>query len=189
MKRVCIVLGLLVALIAGSTAYGEIVITLVPQGGGCPQSEIITCNQPFLVDVLVDSDISLAMVQVVLDLPPCLELLDVTSSISGLSFVNPPDTAVADYYPDTYPLVPPGTFTAMTLEMICVPPCDCSEWKPIDLVLMDLSTFSTVVFDENYEPIWDVTVVGARVLCIPEPASMGLLALVALGGVVARRRK
>ena len=187
MKKVFLLIGLCVVLVAGS-ASAEVVISLIPQGGGCPDGVIVTCNQPFLVDVIVDSDISLAMVQVVLDLPPCLGLLDVTSAISGLSFVNPPDTAVADYYPDLYPLVTPGTFTAMTLEMVCVPPC-CDEWVTVDMFVEAASSFSTAVFDENYAPIWDVTVVGARVLCIPEPASMGLLALVSLGSVLAARKK
>ena len=180
MRKLCLLLGLAVVLAASAANAAHISMTLVGPSGP------VAVDSFFDVFVEIDTDIDIAMVQVVLDLPdPAIELQSVASPLASLAFINPPDTAVADYFPTTHT----GTFTAMVIQMYVGPAAD----YPLDLVLMPASSFSTAVFDELYNPSWDIEVVGTTVVVgeeiIPEPATIGLLALVGLGSVIAGRKK
>ena len=181
------VLGLAVVLTA-ATASADITITLdVDESVGC-----IAVDSFFDVFVEVDTDVGLAMVQVVMEgLDPSVVLTGVTSPPASLAFINAPDTAVADYYPNVEPDPVPGSFTAMVLTFQATQ----AGTFALDLALIDQSSFSTAVFDASYIPTWALTVVGDSVTvvgvgeCIPEPFTMSLLALVGLGGVIASRKK
>ena len=176
MRKLCLVLALVAVLTA--TASAGVTVTLVgPPGPVAPDSF-------FDVFVEVTSDVNLAMVQVVLDMDPSVVLDSVASPLASLAFINPPDTAVADYFPNTHS----GSFTGMTLTMKA-PSVDGTY--AIDLVLVDGSSMSTAVFDAGYTPMWALTPDGTSVTVssIPEPFTVSLLALVGLGGVIASRKK
>jgi len=180
MKKLALLIALAVAVLAGS-AQAYVTMTLV-----VADPEPIAPNTDFDVDVVIDTDMNLAMVQAVLDVSdPNLSLVAVTAPLAPLSFLNPPDTAVADFFPSTQT----GMFTAMTLTLHV----GAEAVYPLDLVLLTGSSFSTAVFDAAYTPTWDLTVVGTTVDVssappIPEPATIGLLALVGLGSVIARKK-
>jgi len=187
MKRVPVIVGLCVVVLAGSSAFAQqIDIELVPLSlSGVPVGD------DFLVDIIVTTDVSLAAVQVVLDsLDPSLTLKSVDAPLADLAFVNPPDTAAMDFFPNLYPEFPPGTFTAGTLTF----GTSAVGTFAINLFLQDQSTLSTAVFEEWYVPNWDINVFGTSVTVVPtgivpEPATVGLLALIGLGAVAAGRRK
>ena len=179
MKKLCFALALAVVLAASAAYADHVTITLV--GPAAP----VAVGSFFDVLVNVDTDQDIAMVQAVLDLPdPNIVLTAVTAPLASLSFINPPDTAVADFFPSTHT----GTFTAMTLTFQALAEGD----YPLNLFVQTGSTFSTVVFDAVYDPDWaiiangDVISVGVE---IPEPVTMGLMALVSIGGIVASRKK
>jgi hypothetical protein len=180
MRKFALILGLAVVLVASAAYADHITITLVGPAGP------VAVDSFFDVFVEVDTDLDIAMVQAVLDLPdPSIQLTGVTAPLASLSFINPPDTAVADFFPNTHT----GVFTAMTLTFKAT----MAGEFPMNLFVQTGSTFSTVVFDETYNPEWaiiangDVVTVG--VTEIPEPVTMGLMALVSLGGIVASRKK
>lgn len=187
MRKFALIIGLAVMLVA-STASAEIVITLVGPAG------VIEPNTTFDVDILVEltevGDLPIAMVQVVLDsLDPSLTLIGVTAPLAGLSFINPPDTAVMDFNPTNYPLSSPGSFVAGTLQIAAT----VEGTYPLNLFVETDSSFSTAVFltKEGYDASWAIVAVGdlVTVAVIPEPFTMGLMALVSLGGIVASRKR
>jgi hypothetical protein len=178
MKKLALMVALAVAVLAGS-AQAYVTMTLVaPMAPVAPDSF-------FDVFVEIDTDINIAMVQAVLDVSdPNLSLTAVDGLGAGLAFLNPPDTAVVDFFPTTKT----GVFTAMKLTMYVGP----EAVYPLNLIMIDLSSFSTAVFDAGYGPMWDITLNGTSVEVaeeiIPEPATIGLLALVGLGSMVARKK-
>lgn len=186
MRKLSMVVGLAVVLLA-AVASAEVTISLIGPALVAPDSD-------FDVDILVDlssqSDSPISLLQVVLDsLDPSLTLVGVEAPLASVSFVNQPDTAVIDYFPNTYPDNIPGQFVAGTLKMHAT----VEGEYPLNLFVETGSTFSTAVFDELYNGSWaiiargDVVKVGVEE--IPEPVSMGLMALVGLGGVLAGRKK
>ena len=174
-------IALAVAVLAGS-AQAYVTMTLVVAD---PQP--IAPDSFFDVFVEIDTDMNLAMIQAVLDVSdPNLTLTAVDGLGAGLSFLNPPDTAVVD----TFPATQTGTFTAMklTLHVGAV-----EGVYPLDLVLITGSSFSSAVFDGGYAPSWDIVAEGTSVDVssappIPEPATIGLLALVGLGSMISRKK-
>ena len=187
MKRMAIILGLCGVLMAGSSALAQdIDIELVPLS-----LSSVPLGSDFFLDIVVTTDVSLAAVQVVLDsLDPSLTLESVDAPLADLAFVNPPDTAAMDFFPNTYPEFPPGTFTAGTLKFNT----SAVGTFDINLFLENLSSLSTAVFEEWYVPNWDLNVFGTSVTVvptgiIPEPVTVSLLALISLGAVAVGRKK
>ena len=178
MRKFALIIGLAVVLAASAANADFVTITLVGPVGP------VMVDSFFDVFVEVETDLDIAMVQAVLDLPdPNIVLQSVTAPLASLSFINPPDTAVADFFPNTHT----GSFTAMTLTFKALA---VGEY-PVNLFVLTGSTFSTVVFDELYNPDWAIAANGdvVEVSEIPEPVTMGLMALVSLGGIVASRKR
>ena len=181
MKKIALMIVLAVAVFAGS-AQAYVTMTLVVVD---PQP--IAPGSAFDVDVVIDTDMNISQLQVVLDMSdPNVTLTGVTAPLATLSFINPPDTAVADYFPSTHT----GPFVAMTLNMLAGPNVGVSA---LNIVLVNGSSFSTAVFDAGYAPSWDIDATGTTVdiddaPVIPEPATIGLLALVGLGSVISRKK-
>lgn len=184
MRTIWMLAGLVVVLLAAPVAQAAISVELHAL------TATVNAGNDFGVDIIVSTDVALAAVQVVFDgLDPSLTLDGISAPLASLSFVNPPDTAAIDFFPNTEPAFLPGTFTVATLTF-----GTSSEGTfPLGLFLDSGSTLSTAVFDENYDPIWDLTTTGTQIVVtgvvIPEPASMGLLALVGIGGIIIGRKK
>ena len=198
MKKFALI-ALAVALLAGSAqAYVTMTISVVDPQPIAPDSF-------FDVLVHIDTDEDMAQVQVVMDVSdPNLFMTAMSTDYGDLQLFNgPAGTASADFYEDGVvvqppPPVPPlpdlpdtqtGSFDAMTLTFYVVGD-GVFDLTP---VVIDGSAFSTAVFmTDEYLPLWDFEIIGASVTVgeeiIPEPATLGLLALVALGSVVARKK-
>ena len=180
MKKVVMLVGLS-AMLLGTSAFADSTLSLV--GPAAP----VLVDSFFDVFVELDTDVDIAMVQVVLEnLDPSITLEGVTSGLASLAFINAPDTAVADYFPTSHT----GAFTAMVLQMKAT----AVGTYALDGLLVDQSSFSSALFDALYSPLWSMTIVGGSVevieeQIIPEPVTMSMLALVGLGGVIASRKR
>jgi len=181
MRTLLMMAGLGVLLAAAPASADLVLIRLI--GPADP----VRVGQDFEVGIEVTSAPPLAMVQTVFDnLNPALTLHGVDAPLASLAFVNPPDTAVMDFYPAVYPAAP-GTFTAGTLVMSAA----LTGQIPLNLYVEDGSTFSTVVFDASYDANWTILTEGTLldVECIPEPFALGMLALIGAGALLSARRK
>ena len=183
MKRALWIVGLAAVLCGATSAVADpVVIQLVGPTG------TVQVGEEFQIDIEVLSPIDLAMIQIVFDnLDPLLTVKQIDAPLAGLAFVNPFNVVVMDFFPNTYPLSAPGGFLAGTLTLEAAG----TGTFPIDLLLDVGSSSSTAVFDASYTPSWDVITAGDffGIICVPEPATVGMLLLVAAGSVLSGRRR
>jgi hypothetical protein len=192
MKKLALIVGLIAVLSASAFAEPIVTMELVGPAG------VVTPGDSFTVDVILTSDTPLSIVQAVLAYDTgAMMLYDATSTQVALAvnvYASPPFTAFVDPSGEgsTIPSPLPGPVVAMTLHFTSDVNADGTYALDLVLIPGNLGP-SSYVFDEAFTPSWNIDTISGGVTfgtaVIPEPFTVGLFALVGLGGVLAGRKR